>query len=346
MASLFGDDSSLHGSTIFGTDSLSQSRVVAEEESDPWAAATPVSSAPTSSVSSLLSGASIPDIYSIVFDDSITLALKKDPSSPKDSVSVSALDALFTQLSLSQGTKTKIYSLIGVTPHDPRLAPEAVSSTSVSRIDRGTWNVAVALAAFSQKGSTDQNLSLTLVDFSRNSLPHISIPKYQSKLYKESSPVSSPTKQQRRTVSSSSTLSQTSPSGKRAVSGVNTGLLGTVWESSVDPSNYNPLSKNTISVSLVPKREGTLFFRHVNYVVEGILPASIIKNDTSSSSTTIASSTQNLSSSTTTTTSSGNTRFKVIRRYSDFDWLLESLQRKYPFRLLPILPPKRLSGMC
>ncbi|GAA5910976.1 hypothetical protein JCM6882_006735 [Rhodosporidiobolus microsporus] len=32
----------------------------------------------------------------------------------------------------------------------------------------------------------------------------------------------------------------------------------------------------------------------------------------------------------------------VTRRYSDFVWLLESLTRRYPFRLLPSLPPKRL----
>ncbi|GAA6027359.1 hypothetical protein JCM8097_002625 [Rhodosporidiobolus ruineniae] len=32
----------------------------------------------------------------------------------------------------------------------------------------------------------------------------------------------------------------------------------------------------------------------------------------------------------------------VERRYSDFVWLLDSLTRRYPFRLLPALPPKRL----
>ncbi|GJN89234.1 hypothetical protein Rhopal_002213-T1 [Rhodotorula paludigena] len=32
----------------------------------------------------------------------------------------------------------------------------------------------------------------------------------------------------------------------------------------------------------------------------------------------------------------------VSRRYSDFVWLIECLTRRYPFRLLPALPPKRL----
>lgn len=33
----------------------------------------------------------------------------------------------------------------------------------------------------------------------------------------------------------------------------------------------------------------------------------------------------------------------VPRRYSDFVWLLEVLHRRYPFRLLPNLPPKRVA---
>lgn len=33
---------------------------------------------------------------------------------------------------------------------------------------------------------------------------------------------------------------------------------------------------------------------------------------------------------------------KVIRRYSDFVWLLDCLHKRYPFRVLPLLPPKRV----
>lgn len=39
--------------------------------------------------------------------------------------------------------------------------------------------------------------------------------------------------------------------------------------------------------------------------------------------------------------SSANTT--VVRRYSDFVWLNDILLRRYPFRLVPVLPPKRLS---
>lgn len=33
----------------------------------------------------------------------------------------------------------------------------------------------------------------------------------------------------------------------------------------------------------------------------------------------------------------------VIRRYSDFFWLLDCLNKRYPIRLLPLLPPKRVA---
>lgn len=34
---------------------------------------------------------------------------------------------------------------------------------------------------------------------------------------------------------------------------------------------------------------------------------------------------------------------KVVRRYSDFVWLLDCLHKRYPFRMLPLLPPKRVA---
>ncbi|GAA5857519.1 hypothetical protein JCM8547_009315 [Rhodosporidiobolus lusitaniae] len=37
-----------------------------------------------------------------------------------------------------------------------------------------------------------------------------------------------------------------------------------------------------------------------------------------------------------------DTGLTVERRYSDFTWLLDCLTRRYPFRLLPSLPPKRI----
>lgn len=65
----------------------------------------------------------------------------------------------------------------------------------------------------------------------------------------------------------------------------------------------------TITVTLLPDKEGMFMFQHRNYEVKS----------TRKSST-------------------------VIRRYSDFVWLLDCLHKRYPFRQLPLLPPKRVAG--
>lgn len=71
----------------------------------------------------------------------------------------------------------------------------------------------------------------------------------------------------------------------------------------------NALEENII-VTLMPEKEGMFMFQHHNYEVASIRRGS-----------------------------------KVIRRYSDFVWLLECLHKRYPFRVLPLLPPKRVAGM-
>ncbi|KAH6670336.1 sorting nexin mvp-1 [Plectosphaerella plurivora] len=63
-----------------------------------------------------------------------------------------------------------------------------------------------------------------------------------------------------------------------------------------------------VVVSLMPEKEGLFFFQHHNYEV-----------------------------------SSPRRGSKVVRRYSDFVWLLDCLHKRYPFRVLPLLPPKRVA---
>lgn len=63
-----------------------------------------------------------------------------------------------------------------------------------------------------------------------------------------------------------------------------------------------------ITVSRTSEKEGFLF-KHVNYEVES----------------------EKLGS-------------KVLRRFSDFYWLWEVLLKRYQFRILPNLPPKKLGG--
>lgn len=67
-------------------------------------------------------------------------------------------------------------------------------------------------------------------------------------------------------------------------------------------------AEEVVTVNLLEEKEGMFMFQHRNYEV-----ASVRRNS------------------------------KVIRRYSDFVWLLDCLHKRYPFRQLPLLPPKRMA---
>lgn len=81
-------------------------------------------------------------------------------------------------------------------------------------------------------------------------------------------------------------------------------------------SSYKALSNDIITVEEIPEKEGILF-KHTNYAIQHLVP--LPDSD------------------------STNSR-KVVRRYSDFVWLLEVLLMKYPFRMIPDLPPKKLAS--
>ena len=67
--------------------------------------------------------------------------------------------------------------------------------------------------------------------------------------------------------------------------------------------------EEVITITVLPEKEGVFMFQHRNYQVTSPRRGS-----------------------------------QVVRRYSDFVWLLDCLQKRYPFRLLPLLPPKRVAG--
>lgn len=73
--------------------------------------------------------------------------------------------------------------------------------------------------------------------------------------------------------------------------------------------NTNRGAGEMITVTLLPDKEGMFMFQHRNYEVKSARRATT-----------------------------------VIRRYSDFVWLLDCLHKRYPFRQLPLLPPKRVAG--
>ena len=64
-----------------------------------------------------------------------------------------------------------------------------------------------------------------------------------------------------------------------------------------------------VTITILPDKEGVFLFQHHNYEVQTIRRGST-----------------------------------VVRRYSDFVWLLDCLHKRYPFRRLPLLPPKRIQG--
>ncbi|KAL8961217.1 MAG: hypothetical protein Q9183_005343 [Haloplaca sp. 2 TL-2023] len=66
--------------------------------------------------------------------------------------------------------------------------------------------------------------------------------------------------------------------------------------------------QEVVTVTLLPEKEGMFMFQHRNYEVKSARRGST-----------------------------------VIRRYSDFVWLLDCLHKRYPFRQLPLLPPKRVA---
>lgn len=67
--------------------------------------------------------------------------------------------------------------------------------------------------------------------------------------------------------------------------------------------------EEVITVTAIAEKEGMFMFQHRNYEV-----------------------------------TSARRNSKVVRRYSDFVWLLDCLHKRYPFRQLPLLPPKRVAS--
>ncbi|PGH13855.1 hypothetical protein AJ79_03423 [Helicocarpus griseus UAMH5409] len=66
--------------------------------------------------------------------------------------------------------------------------------------------------------------------------------------------------------------------------------------------------EEVITITMLPEKEGMFLFQHRNYEVKSSRRGS-----------------------------------SVIRRYSDFVWLVDCLQKRYPFRQIPLLPPKRVA---
>ncbi|CDK26571.1 unnamed protein product [Kuraishia capsulata CBS 1993] len=97
-----------------------------------------------------------------------------------------------------------------------------------------------------------------------------------------------------------------------------------VWTDELTDS-FNPLSyhnntdKTIIRVKEIPEKEG-LVFKHINYLI-----------------------THNIVFPREYQVQQERGELKIVRRYSDFAWLIEVLWKKYPFRIIPDLPPKKFT---
>ncbi|CCF55955.1 hypothetical protein KAFR_0A05200 [Kazachstania africana CBS 2517] len=109
----------------------------------------------------------------------------------------------------------------------------------------------------------------------------------------------------------------------------NNGMIPNIPSDTADPSttkteyntwiknireSYKPLSPDIITIEEIPEREG-LLFKHINYNVSLLTKLPNVESPKDGA---------------------------VIRRYSDFVWLQEILIKRYPFRMIPELPPKKI----
>ncbi|KAF9951868.1 Sorting nexin mvp1 [Mortierella alpina] len=216
----------------------------------------------------------------------------------------------------------KIMGVSGLPPAAVDKIMNIVVAPTRSRITKGECSVALALVAMAQK-----NMDLTIENLTahREDLPIPHLPGLESIDFGTTADTSA--------MYSTSTIPKHHP--------VNVGSsISDPWRSSTYKGNGYPpppsylasppipstdsatahdpgavrvdmhhwfLNLDTIRITFAPEKEGIFLFKHTNYIVE-----------------------------------SKNYKTTVIRRYSDFWWLLEVLGKRFPYRILPNLPPKRL----
>ncbi|KAI1311061.1 Sorting nexin mvp1 [Mortierella claussenii] len=283
------------------------------EVNDPWGATTPRGLNPLD-LGSILSGLPLPEIYTTAFDLAQPVGGK---------ITVSALNKILSVSGLPPATTDKILSIV--------VAPTR------SRISKGECSVTLALVAMAQKNMdlTIENLTLHREDLPIPHLPGLELVDFGSTHEPDLYTTSSSLPRQHRPVHVGNSVS-VDPWRVSTISTVSSKGHGGSGSGGYPPApsylasppipspelspqtTLNPdatrkemyqwfLHLDTIRISFAPEKEGIFLFRHTNYIVE-----------------------------------SKNRQTTVIRRYSDFWWMLEVLGKRFPFRILPNLPPKRL----
>ncbi|KAF8931445.1 Sorting nexin mvp1, partial [Dissophora ornata] len=281
------------------------------EVSDPWGATTPRGLNPLD-LSSILSGLPLPQIYTTAFDLAQPVGGK---------ITVSALNKILGVSGLSPATVDKILYIV--------VAPTR------SRITKGECSVTLALVAMAQKNMdlTIENLTAHREDLPVPHLPGLDLVDFGDVNEPDIYTTSSSLPRQHQPVHIGSSVADpwrtsmiVSP-GKSSINGGGGGGYPPAPSFLASPPIPSPellprttdpeatrkemyqwfLNVDTIQISFAPEKEGIFLFKHTNYIVE-----------------------------------SKNRQTRVTRRYSDFWWMLEVLAKRFPFRILPNLPPKRL----
>lgn len=313
---------------------------------DPWSLPAPRTGGKKTgpSASTLLNSTDTPDAYGVLFSQA-------GPSG--DRITFTNLRKMLDNSGLSSAVIDRIVELV---------LPSSSEFDRVERgVSRGEFNVAMALIALAQEG---EDITLDSVDERKVKLPIPSLhlkqdpngsvpdqtPTHASGELTKASIRENPAGQVDKSTSSSlknvpSQISTTPLSGSASTSHgeeePSTSSIGQQpsfdstdpWASGAAHGNSDGLPKistqvferndthdsnrqrwtthdaDLIQLSVVPEKEGVFMFRHVNYTLTSV-----------------------------------KRKLSVVRRYSDFVWLLDCLQRRYPFRQIPLLPPKRLAG--
>ncbi|KAF8925655.1 Sorting nexin mvp1, partial [Haplosporangium gracile] len=295
------------------------------EVNDPWGA-NAVRGLDPMDLSSILSGMPLPTIYTTAFDLAQPVGGR---------ITVSALNKIIVTSGLPHGTVNQILNIV-VTP-------------TQSRISKGECSVTLALVAMAQK-----NMDLTVENLiaHREDLPIPHLPGLESIDFGSSSdstlyPTSPVLPRHHHPIHSDTTVSDpwrnstiSTHKGNGYPPAPSYLASPPIRATEILPQSADPeatrkemyqwfLNLDVIRISFAPEKEGVFLFKHVNYIVESKVLLLLDQAD-------------DLDAPEDVYLSGNNRQTTVIRRYSDFWWLLEVLAKRFPFRILPNLPPKRI----
>lgn len=185
-------------------------------------------------------------------------------------------------------------------------------------INEQKFYILVALVGFAQQNET---LSLKAIEQQRKrgyrACPRLSLTQdlpeikqtVQSSNGPASDPWAAPSKNSAPEAPTRTTSAFTTESADTTFGGTDEGWAATTPTFNAAFASSQRTGEETVSVTLLPDKQGAFLFQHHNYEIKSVRRGSC-----------------------------------VTRRYSDFAWLLDCLHKRYPFRQLPLLPPKRVSG--